>query len=178
MYLPVKIYKNYNSKFKKKSKFIIWFYLKLVIFLYFWILYSILLIPGIQLSCADLIKPTLFKINRNIWASVQLYHVVSSPTSFSPTLLKIPILWKKTLRFLSWEIQRNSRLFEQSDTLFPSKASETMLRSQTFCSIAIFIVIMTIDVCEAKGGGRSQASRGSSRNNYYGAGDEGKKFYM
>ena len=34
---------------------------------------------------------------------------------------------------------------------------------------------MTIDVCEAKGGGRSQASRG--RSNYYGAGDEGKKFY-
>ena len=176
------VYKNYNSKFKKKSKFIIWFYLKLVIFLYFWILYSILLIPGIQLSCADLIKPTLFKINRNIWASVQLYHVVSSPTSFSTTLLKIPILWKKTLRFLIWETG-NSKKFEvtyskQSDTLFPSKSSETMLRSQTFCSIAIFIVIMTIDVCEAKGGGRSQASRGSSRNNYYGAGDEGKEFYM
>ena len=57
-----------------------------------------------------------------------------------------------------------------------------MLRSQTFCSIAIFIVIMTIDVCEAKGGGRSgggrsQASRGRS-SNYYGAGDEGKEFYM
>ena len=50
-----------------------------------------------------------------------------------------------------------------------------MLRPRTFCSIAIFIVIMTIDVCEAKGGGRSQASRG--RSNYYGAGDEGKKFY-
>ena len=70
-------------------------------------------------------------------------------------------------------------LFEQSDSLFASKASETMLRSQTFCSIAIFIVIMTIDVCEAKGGGRgrSQASRGRS-SNYYGAGDEGKKIYM
>ena len=76
------------------------------------------------------------------------------------------------------------KLIEQSDTLFASKASETMLRSQSFCSIAIFIVIMTIeDVCEAKGGGgrstgggRSQASRG--RSNYYGAGDEGKEFYM
>ena len=56
-----------------------------------------------------------------------------------------------------------------------------MLRSQTFCSIAIFIGIMTIDVCETKGGGRSQASRGRSRSRNYGgsgAGDEGKEFYM
>ena len=39
---------------------------------------------------------------------------------------------------------------------------------------------MTIDVCEAKGGGRSQASRGRSRSRNYGgsgAGDEGKEFY-
>ena len=68
-------------------------------------------------------------------------------------------------------------LSEQSETLFASRASETMLRSRTFCLIAIFVLIMTIDVCEAKGGGRARPAAPSRGGNYYGAGGEGKEFY-
>ena len=62
-----------------------------------------------------------------------------------------------------------------------------MLRSRTFCSIAIFILIMTIltiEVCEARGRA-SPAAPARARTRIpgvrypggYGAGDEGKEFY-
>ena len=41
------------------------------------------------------------------------------------------------------------KLFEQSDNLFASKASETMPRTMQ-CLVAILILIMAIDVCESR----------------------------
>ena len=55
-----------------------------------------------------------------------------------------------------------------------------MLRSQSFCSIAIFIVIMTIDVCEARGRAPARARARIPGVRYpggNGAGSEGKEFY-